>query len=124
MEELRGGSKCSAMIWSGFSQYQCQHKAKVLREGKPYCGVHDPKVKAERDKKSHDRWDRENKISSARWAVEEAEEAIVDAVCAARRLDLPSAVIRALEKHDKAVAALKALETPPRSLTTRQETEK
>lgn len=35
--------QCSHRHLEGFSTYKrCPHKAKALRDGKPYCGVHDP----------------------------------------------------------------------------------
>lgn len=62
----RGGgemSGCSAKTWSGFSQYPCSRSGKVKRDGKIYCGIHDPVAKKERQERSSEK-------NRARWAEE------------------------------------------------------
>ncbi len=42
---------CETDVWSEYRAYRCSAKAKVERDGKSYCGRHDPVAKAERDGK-------------------------------------------------------------------------
>lgn len=39
---------CIHRIWKDFHHYQCGKKAKANRNGKPYCGTHDPVKRAEK----------------------------------------------------------------------------
>ena len=34
--------RCEEKVWGAFSHYNCGNKAKVERNGKWWCGVHDP----------------------------------------------------------------------------------
>ena len=52
------GAKCCAKIWEpgAWRPRQCSKAAKVERDGKFYCGVHDPvRLQAKRDE-THARW--------------------------------------------------------------------
>ncbi len=52
-------SKCSAKVYNSFGpghRWPCSYQAKVQREGKGYCGIHDPVKKAARDAERHTRW--------------------------------------------------------------------
>jgi hypothetical protein len=40
--------KCSESVYNNWHFYPCNNKGKVQRDGKWYCGVHDPIAKAER----------------------------------------------------------------------------
>lgn len=60
--------RCCVMVYSGgysISRYQCSKNASVERNGKHYCGIHDPVRKKEREeKKSAERrakWEASNK---------------------------------------------------------------
>src|SRR4051812_8790364 len=53
--------KCSARVsgegrWGPFHQHPCQKAAKIEREGKWYCGTHDPVAKKKRDETTRARW--------------------------------------------------------------------
>lgn len=46
---IPAGQKCCEKVHEGYRTYGCRNKAKVERDGKFYCGVHDPeKAKAKR----------------------------------------------------------------------------
>lgn len=76
--------KCCASISSGFGSYRCNNPGKVERNGKLYCGTHDPvRLKEKRDKARteaearHEQW----KIAMARnRAVVDSERAILSYV--------------------------------------------
>ena len=59
--EFTKGELCSAKVCdaSGFSHYPCSRKAKVERNGKLYCTIHDPEYIKAKDKKNADKWERE-----------------------------------------------------------------
>lgn len=67
--------ECQQIIHSDWTRYQCRKRAKMMHEGKYYCGIHDPAKRAakraECDKKWKTQWDEEkNKL-----AVEKAQKA-------------------------------------------------
>lgn len=41
--------RCDAMVWSDYSHYRCDNRAKVHVGDKGYCGRHDPAKKAARE---------------------------------------------------------------------------
>lgn len=50
--------KCSEMVappglWGAFHQHRCKRKATVVRDGKPYCKVHDPEYKQAKSDKAY-----------------------------------------------------------------------
>ena len=49
--------KCSKRIHKGWSAYTCSKNAKVERDGRLYCGTHDPIKVAERRVKQKAKWD-------------------------------------------------------------------
>ncbi len=63
---------CAATVRDGFRQYPCSVSATRERDGKNYCGIHDPeKVKARREansQKMRERWDYEKKCREERVA--------------------------------------------------------
>ena len=62
MDKTKDKIRCEERIYENFYSSQCQKTAKVERNGKWYCGIHDPeKVKARQDarqKKWEDKWAR------------------------------------------------------------------
>lgn len=55
--------QCCKRVFSGerwdISGHQCQRNAKVIRNGKPYCTIHDP-IREERKRKEWDeKWKKE-----------------------------------------------------------------
>ena len=48
-EQIRDSGRCP-------SYHACGKTAKVQRDGKWYCGIHDPEKVAERRKKQDDKW--------------------------------------------------------------------
>jgi hypothetical protein len=53
------GTMCCEDVWQGYSRYACANKANVLREGKAYCGVHDPERRKGREavRLARSRWE-------------------------------------------------------------------
>ena len=66
--------RCQEHIFDGGGRYrhQCTYKGKVERDGKWYCGIHDPVARAERDKrqreKRHRQWQEMNALADEREA--------------------------------------------------------
>ena len=50
--------QCSAKVWdyTGFHQNQCSKKAKVERDCKYYCTIHDPEYIKEKARKSDEKY--------------------------------------------------------------------
>ncbi len=53
MEDL---GQCSVRVapntqWGAFQQHQCYKKATIIRDGKPYCKIHDPEYIKQKDTK-------------------------------------------------------------------------
>ena len=65
-------SVCGAGTWGAFHPHQCERKWKVKRKGKPYCTQHDPVKVKERDEKKQQKWDKEWKEKTARFALNAA----------------------------------------------------
>ncbi len=40
--EIQPGDTCSAHVYRDWSSYACTKPVKVVRDGKPYCTIHDP----------------------------------------------------------------------------------
>lgn len=60
--------QCSATIWGERVQsWHCQRKAVVIRDGKPYCKIHDPEyIKAKR-KEREAKWEAEGVERDKAW---------------------------------------------------------
>jgi hypothetical protein len=58
-------ARCSAAKYQGFgySRKQCSHPIKVTRDGRGYCGTHDPEARKARN-------DARYAITTARWEVQ------------------------------------------------------
>lgn len=58
--------KCCQKIFEkmGWYNYPCNRTAKVLVDGKPFCGIHDPNKRKEKDeernRKYKEYWDKKN----------------------------------------------------------------
>ncbi len=65
--------QCSFTVYTGdtFRGHQCGHKGKVERDGKWYCGIHDPVAVAKRDKEREDKWQRHRNEQEVRWNRQE-----------------------------------------------------
>lgn len=63
--------QCEATIWNDFHDYRCPYNGKVERDGKWYCGTHDPVAKAARDKAREEKWKK-------KWAEEAKERRILE----------------------------------------------
>lgn len=60
---------CSNTKWRGFgmSQTRCKNSAKVVRDGKPFCGVHDPqRIQEQRDVRTAIFWEQAERRSAVR----------------------------------------------------------
>ncbi len=44
--------------WGSFHPHYCRKPIKVVRDGKPYCTVHDPERVAAKRKEEEERWDK------------------------------------------------------------------
>jgi hypothetical protein len=71
-------NQCSAKVWSGWSHYPCSKKAKVNRNGKDYCGIHDPQKVAARNAKQEAKWDAQRRLNAMQFAVRLARENAID----------------------------------------------
>ena len=52
---------CAGRVYSQHSFYGCSSKPKVERDGKHYCGIHDPVRIAEKHATRNAKWEAENK---------------------------------------------------------------
>jgi hypothetical protein len=50
------------MLWSNWTQYRCSRKAVVRRDGRGYCKIHDPVVKAARRTAREAKWDAKDAV--------------------------------------------------------------
>lgn len=68
---------CSKRVWNdeSYDYFQCSFKGKVERDGKWYCGTHDPEAVVERRKKRGEKWAAENEESSRIYRRRAAEQA-------------------------------------------------
>lgn len=74
-EKPAPGTKCCARVHAsgGYVRgHQCGKAAKVVRDGKPYCGLHDPVAVKERRAKSYAEWKEREAAKSAASAKAEA----------------------------------------------------
>lgn len=55
---------CDSAIWHS---YQCRKKSVVIRDGKPYCKIHDPEYKKKKNEEKRKKWDKEWKEKKALW---------------------------------------------------------
>ncbi len=70
MTEKRPKPKCCAITRvSDFRRHECSNNAKVERNGKWYCGAHDPVVRAERQAKRDAVDDARHERKRARWRM-------------------------------------------------------
>lgn len=72
MEEVY---KCSGMIrgtgsWGYLHKYHCPKTGKVERDGKWYCGTHDPVKIKERQEKRNAKWEAESEAQIAKYRAE------------------------------------------------------
>jgi hypothetical protein len=73
------GNRCAAMVWDNFTRYTCPNGAKVNRDGKNWCRVHDPVRRAAVSAKREAKWETERKDRAAVQDVRIAEENVVEA---------------------------------------------
>jgi uncharacterized Zn finger protein (UPF0148 family) len=64
--------KCCATVYpretfGAFHGYRCTKNAKVERDGKSYCGTHDPEVLKARDEKRRQKWEEDSKKEKEHW---------------------------------------------------------
>lgn len=85
-------------VWGG--RRQCTNRGKVEREGKPYCGQHDPVAREARLQKTLDRYRAEDLERAKRNALHAA---------APRMLDLFSELICVLRTDDDLWTSLQPL---------------
>ena len=90
--------QCCEMVYSGgysTNRYLCSVNATRQRNGKWYCGIHDPIQKEARDKARKEKWDAECKAKRDGWVREkrraEAGEMAID-MCKWMLENNPSAV--------------------------------
>jgi len=64
---------CSARTWpeGSFHSYPCRKRASIERDGKWYCGIHDPVAKAEKQAARDAKWQTKWEARKARQAAEE-----------------------------------------------------
>ncbi len=79
------------MIMRTFDTYLCEKPAKVVEDGKPYCGVHDPEKNRKRDAAWAAKWAQQKKA----WADRDAQRA---------------EELRRLSRYDEAIELLRKME--------------
>lgn len=85
--------KCSERVFEGFHSHQCSKSGKIERDGKWYCGTHDPvRIKEKREERDR-KWS--EKFRAQRSAREQREK---DEAEQKRRSDLFPELLEALEK--------------------------
>ena len=62
--------QCSEKVWDGWHHFPCQRPAKVERDGKWYCGIHDPEYIKAKNQAKEEKWEAENKANEIKWARE------------------------------------------------------
>ena len=81
---------CSERVYDkiskGFSQ--CRYKGKVVRNGKQYCGLHDPVKIEEKDAAKQARWEIEWEADRKKYALRAAGPGLLEACKAALTLHL------------------------------------
>lgn len=112
MTVIAAGAKCCVPVGGGYRPPACGRRAKYERNGKHYCGTHDPvAMQAKRDARSH-AWD-------AKWAADALRaqhiNLLADArsavIAAARAACIDGSEWRAHAPVREAVARLNELET-------------
>jgi hypothetical protein len=63
MADVKQYITCEERVWNGWSLHRCSRRSKVERNGKHYCGIHDPVRVAEKDAARKAKWDAERKAS-------------------------------------------------------------
>lgn len=66
--------KCCEQVYSGspYFPYTCGKTAKVERDGKHYCGIHDPVRLAEKRRRNQKAWDAEYEAKKKKFTEEKA----------------------------------------------------
>ena len=73
---------CSALLkTSGFHASHCYRDAKVERNGKPYCKMHDPERVEAKRKSQNEKWEAEFKRKQTQWAEEDARCKAIHELC-------------------------------------------
>jgi hypothetical protein len=64
---------CVKVIYSGggFYNHPCRKPAKVIFEGRPYCGIHDPIKVKKKLEETNARWEKEFAIKKEGWHRQE-----------------------------------------------------
>ena len=89
-KEALKGRTCERHVPAGFRSWLCGKPAKVIEDGKAFCGVHDPERRRKRDAASTERWNAQRQ----QWA-EQTRQRAEDA--------------RKIACHDQLVAAIEGL---------------
>jgi len=67
------GNKCCKTIHGDFQvTYPCKNAAKVERNGKWYCGTHDPDKRKARQEKQQAKWEKESEDRQKQWRLQSA----------------------------------------------------
>lgn len=73
---------CSVTVTDGWHRSKCSRKAKVVEDGKPYCGQHAPSALQARRAARDAKWRSESAFLSAKYkaqdAVKAAEAAVIE----------------------------------------------
>lgn len=74
MSDVPKGTKCCELKYNSthFRRMPCGRNAKVMRDGKPYCGYCDPVRVAEKDKAREEKYARYREEYDRRYAEEKA----------------------------------------------------
>jgi len=97
------GEQCSETVWGERVQsWQCQKRAVVVRDGKPYCKIHDPEYIVRKNAERQAEYEAKTEVRSARWKLE------LTAVNACKKInpDNPQAVAESIGDMYEALKVL------------------
>lgn len=96
-------TRCSASAWTNgiYGSSPCSKAAKVERDGKSYCTIHDPERRKAKDAEREERWKRESSMDRAADRIHNCERDVIAAVLAGTPLDAPrKALLDAIAARD------------------------
>lgn len=64
-------NRCEEMLFRNWNRYQCRKTAKVQREGKWYCTIHDPIRIKEKSEQRDEKWNEEWRIKQEKQDYED-----------------------------------------------------
>lgn len=113
---LSAAERCTSNVWSDWSRRdaRCTRRGTVERDGRLYCGQHDPEAAKAKRLARDSRWKLERKAADADDLIVDTARDVVASVLASKESTLPAAVAESrrvlLDAIDVAKNARAALE--------------